>query len=251
MTFGFPFSTPAALGLVPFGRVLDRGLERVPRCEDVLVPVRIPDLLFAAEHPERFPRAFCPTADTTRLLDSHPAFFRFLETHDLAQFAPETYEGEPRFPCVLKEGRSLWCGYGVHLIQQPDVLKRVRLQLAKAGVSCVLQEWIPGQDEYVLHTLCSRGTLLHAAARRIRLEPGLSKKKAPQSGVPVEVDLEPFQRLFAALEYTGFACANFKVRPDGRVALFEVNPRLGASLTFPANASVLGEQVRLAEDTFR
>ena len=57
---------------------------------------------------------------------------------------------------------------------------------------------------------------------------------------PAEV-LEQFDTVLAPLGYRGPCVIDYKIAGEGRVQIFEINPRLGGTLLLKSNAGLLRE----------
>ncbi|CAE7776377.1 APUM3, partial [Symbiodinium pilosum] len=141
---------------------------------------------------------------------------------------------QARYPCILKPsqgefGRDSWICYNAQ-----DVMSHVPDFSAS---NWVLQELVPGSVELSVSMLVSRGTILEVLGmkylydREVYIWPGvneLSKElyEVPAHHIPV---LAAF-----VTEYDGILNFNYKIRPDGRICIFEVNTRIGADLACDA-----------------
>jgi carbamoylphosphate synthase large subunit len=61
-------------------------------------------------------------------------------------------------------------------------------------------------------------------------------------------DIASFERLLLPLGYDGPATVDYRRRPDGRLAVFEINPRFGGSLMRPAHEDDLVMSLRTVLD---
>eukprot|EP00929_Paragymnodinium_shiwhaense_P109376 TRINITY_DN75781_c0_g1_i1.p1 TRINITY_DN75781_c0_g1~~TRINITY_DN75781_c0_g1_i1.p1 ORF type:complete len:558 (+),score=87.05 TRINITY_DN75781_c0_g1_i1:100-1773(+) len=104
------------------------------------------------------------------------------------------------------------------------------------GSQWVLQELIPGKYEYSTTLLVDHGVILDSACSRYEFEsdvyvwPHLEYIR-PASYVSVpEGHLEVMSAILT--DFSGICNFNYKLRPNGDLAIFEVNPRVGGDLVF-------------------
>lgn len=101
--------------------------------------------------------------------------------------------------------------------------------------SWVLQELVPGKYEYSTSLLVSKGEILDAVCSRyeyssdIYIWPQLEYLVSEYVSVP-----ESHLALMRAMlgDFSGICNFNYKVRPNGEMCIFEVNPRIGGDLVF-------------------
>jgi len=143
---------------------------------------------------------------------------------------------EARYPCILKPsqgefGKDSWiCQTWQDVLRHaPDFGESQR----EADSPWVLQELVPGSVELSVSMLVSAGSILDVVGMRytydrsIYIWPNVVELKKELYEVPTQhIDV------LAAFvgEYDGILNFNYKIRPDGRICLFEVNTRIGADL---------------------
>jgi len=167
---------------------------------------------------------------------------RLVECPDAAAMATAGLQ----FPVVMKPYRSRiwsqgrWISAGVRYASSLDELRRLAQTLE--GFSrhpFLVQEYVAGHGAGVF-ALCDQGRpLTFFAHRRLRERP-------PSGGVSVlseSVELDPrlrelTRRILDHVGWHGAAMVEFKVRPDGRPYLMEINPRFWGSLQLAIDAGV-------------
>lgn len=103
------------------------------------------------------------------------------------------------------------------------------------GPDWLLQEIVPGEYEYSTTVLMDHGTIVDYACSRYKFSrdvyvwPALEYSKSDHVSVP-EHHLGTMQLLLT--NFTGIGNVNYKIRPDGRMCIFEVNPRVGGDLVW-------------------
>lgn len=200
-------------------------LSRVGRLVQRMEPTKDIAITFTLEGARRMsglgvhglPRRFSPNGDTFDLLDHTFRFHRWMWEHHRT-WKPHRLE-QPAYPCIAKFDRSHG-GCGVRLI-------RTSAEDPTSGLE-LLMEAVRGRHEYIWHAAALRGEVLVERTFRVDLIDDLEIRRGPRPGIVVAppVDLDVILR---ELDYTGFACANYKM-VDGVPKIFEINPRMGGSL---------------------
>lgn len=106
-------------------------------------------------------------------------------------------------------------------------------QASAAGISFMLQEWIPGgpSQTILIDGFVDRTGTISAmvARRRVRMDPPRIANTCSDVTIPLaEVDqvMDPLRTLLAAVDYRGIFNVEFKLdERDGRYKIIEVNPR--------------------------
>jgi predicted ATP-grasp superfamily ATP-dependent carboligase len=100
----------------------------------------------------------------------------------------------------------------------------------------IIQEYIPGKEEYATHLLCHHGTIRdhatfkHSHDSNFYVQGMFSHPRLTQR---IETPAQVFaviERIMSELRYSGFCCVDYKLDNLEKPRIFEVNPRLGASL---------------------
>jgi D-aspartate ligase len=149
------------------------------------------------------------------------------------------------FPCVIKPRESHRYAevFGVKAakVQGPEALAVEYSKATAAGISVMVQEYIPGDDSHGFNynSYYSRGRFIDFTAQKLRLGP-------PGFGLPrvvvsreVAGIVEPARKILQALGYNGYSCTEFKLDPrDGTYKLMEVNGRVNRSILHPLGCGV-------------
>jgi D-aspartate ligase len=144
---------------------------------------------------------------------------------------------ELQFPLILKPRQSHFYSNLFH-VKMVKVHSRSELDMEfdkafSAGIDMLIQEYIPGDDRCGVNYntfFWENKPIVEFTARKIRLSP-------PAFGIPTAVEFqtipeihEPGRAILRALEYSGYACTEFKRDPrDGVYKLLEVNGRYNRS----------------------
>jgi len=138
------------------------------------------------------------------------------------------------FPCILKPAQGEF-GKDACICQSPGDVYDHAPNFSKN--SWVLQELVPGDVEFSVSLLVSFGTILDVVGMRYRYDrevyiwPGVVEVSKELVEVPVQ-HLQVLASFVA--EYDGILNFNYKLRPDGRICIFEANTRIGADLACDA-----------------
>lgn len=227
---------------------LRRLAERIGR-RAVLIPTDDAGAIFLAEHGESLRDAFLfpaqPLALPRVLAGKHTlaqlcddlgvASPRVLVT-DAAEKA-HNFAAEAGFPLIAKQATP-WTGAGSGL--RPTTVLRTEEDLAalwtaaeRAGVSLMLQEFIPAQPggDWFVHAYCDtagvgRPVFTGVKIRSYPAHAGLTSFGLAEANQGLRAGVA---RLFARLGYRGIADLDLRQDPrDGSYKLLDFNPRLGA-----------------------
>lgn len=211
----------------------------------VLMPVSDESLVVAARHKETLSRHFvvaCPDyATVCQVIDKQQTYRlavnagvsapRTLMPRSLADV--QDFSNDVVFPCLLKPAQShlFYARFGVKmfLVETEDQLLDGYHRANAAGLDVMIQEYIPGSDGDVANYNCYvRDGEIQAefTADHIRNAPPWFGSPRVVRSRQIEALVEPGRRLMQALNYTGYACTEFKRdRRDGQYKLMEINGR--------------------------
>ena len=171
--------------------------------------------------------------------DDKGRFIQFMDDQALMHLLPEVYVVQRagvrtdyapiRYPCIFKLAVSFGgAGATVHpsASRPPDLAKVPRT------TDYVVQAFIPGNTEYGGHFLLAHGRVVRALYYRNTRDPSVQVQRGRMltyDRLEALPEADQLEDLFARVNYTGFACVDFKI-VDGQVQIFEINPRLGGTL---------------------
>lgn len=211
----------------------------------VLMPVSDETLVVTARHKKALSQHFsvaCPDfATVCQVIDKQ-------QTYKLAiaagVMAPRTlmprsltevqeFCAEVDFPCLLKPAQShlFYSQFGVKMFvaENPEQLLAGYRRAADASLEVMIQEYIPGEDGDVANYNCyavEGKVLVEFTADHIRNAPPWFGSPRVVRSRRIDALLEQGQCLMQALNYTGYACTEFKLdRRDGHFKLMEINGR--------------------------
>jgi carbamoylphosphate synthase large subunit len=187
----------------------------------------------------------CADHQLVETFDDKARFVRFMSDHGLEDLLPEVYVVGSRdgveelapiaYPCIAKLGVTFGgVGATVHL----DPRSPVNLAKFKPGESFLVQRFIPGGTEFGGHFYLESGDIKRCVYYEGRRDPNIhiQRGRMPQNAYTRHDTIpehDTFADLFARIDYTGFACVDFKVE-NGAPRIFEINPRLGGTLIHDA-----------------
>lgn len=152
----------------------------------------------------------------------------------LAALLPEHFDdiATARYPCVLKPAVGTY-GKDTHIVCCPKDATSVAAD--GLGTTWVLQELVSGHFEYSTSLLVMDGEVLDSICIRYQYDrdeyvwPNVEELATAFCSVSAE-HLASMQTLLRG--YTGICNLNYKLRGDGSLCIFEVNPRVGGDLVF-------------------
>lgn len=205
------------------------------------VPIDYGDVAFANDHAARFQgQLFAPSTEIVRTFDNPLSFYEWIEDRGLDSLVPARLDRGLRYPCVLKRARAgtgFSAGEGVHLLRSEDDTRAFLSD--HGGEPYLAQEFIDGGESYVAHAVSRAGVIVKMLVFRVELPEGdpIKRGALPSSRVDVRPeDWLAIKGILATARYTGFSCTNFKRGAAGEPRIFEVNPRMGASLVLDNDA---------------
>ena len=190
-----------------------------------------------------------PDPASVAVLSDKLAFARYVAAAGLDAFAPKTLDiAAPRFPAVLKR-TDLNAGNGIAIVNSQQELAAHLAQPLWSGHPVLLQEFIGAHTDYVVHLVAVAGRLVWHRSYAYDLG---SSRTIRGSAVRVETrpvkfsasDIAILERFLLPLGFDGPASVDFRRRSDGRLAILEINPRLGGSLMRPENVGDLAGALR-------
>ena len=189
--------------------------------------------------------ALVPDRRSIDILADKAAFAGHVDAHGLSRLCPKPFTSvaEATFPCVLKRV-DLNAGRGVAVVRTRFDLELRLEQEPWRGQACILQSLAPGEVEFVTHCVCAKGRVLWHCSflyemetpDAIRTPDNVRSMRATTAARGVIAAIEAF---LAPLAYDGPCNVDYKIAPDGRIIVLEINPRLGGSLMLPENVGFL------------
>lgn len=219
-----------------FRWLLPRSTERT-----VLIPMKTSH---AVDAPRDY-RNLIPDRRSVLILGDKNAFQSYMAESGLMAYTPATYANpdEAAFPCVVKR-LDLSASVGVEIATSRTHLEAILQSGWFCGHPTLLQALVPGILEYVTFCVCDGGRILWNSTFVSTMSgPAMIKNENNDKdrrivATPAEV-LKQFETVLAPLSYRGPCTIDYKIAEDGRVQIFEINPRLGGTLLLKPNAGLL------------
>jgi len=190
-------------------------------------------------------RALEPTAHALATLENKATFADYMTANGFADYCPRTYASrhEAVFPCMLKR-TDLSASLGVAIVKSPDHLDELLRTRTFAGHAYILQAVVPGNVEYATYCVCKNGRVLWScsfasdigAPIAIKREDNALARQAIATPDPV---LRQIEAILRPLAFCGPCNVDYKRAEDGRLQIFEINPRLGGTLMLPSQSKQL------------
>lgn len=203
---------------------------------DAIVPLTLRDQAIIDQR-EGTVRALTTAPALRHIFHDKLGFARLMSESGLGEHVPRVLEPNSLkpsdFPLVVKARHGEF-GHGTHIARSPAELDAHRSALT--GGTAFLQELIPGDEEFAVHILLGGGMMLFSSTIRYRM-PGLNLVNGFEQK-PVArswLGTEPFKPLWYSVlsrlgMTSGTVCIDYRLR-GGRPVIFEINPRVGGSLT--------------------
>lgn len=199
------------------------------------------------DHADRLPAhvaRFHPSRSVSDLLRDKRRTLDYAAAQGFGTWCPTVHEDvdQVRFPCVVKR-TDLNGSVGVNVAHSWRGLEALLGGSRELPPNTVIQSFIYGAKEYATYLMLEEGEILWDASFCYEMEFSDIVRR-PGSAPARRVDtprriLAQFGSFLRPLRYSGPCNVDYKIRPDGDAAIFEVNPRLGGSLMKPANLDLL------------
>merc|ERR1712150_68422 len=168
---------------------------------------------------------------------SNKALLRdYAEERGLAEFLPRPYRRveDAEFPCILRSADGEF-GKDCHIVNSEEQVRR--LAPRGLGEQWVLQELIYGSSEQSTAVVADKGRLLYHVSMyyNVKSEAYVYPTAQKLGKGPFTAPDEHLAVMSAFLrDYFGVCNFNYKVRPDGRMCIFELNTRMTGDLVTEA-----------------
>jgi hypothetical protein len=221
-----------------FRCLLPRSTERT-----VLIPMKTSHTVDA---PRRY-RNLIPDRRSALILADKNAFQSYMAENGLMGYAPAAYASpdEAVFPCVVKR-LDLSASVGVEIATSRTHLEEILQSGLFSGRPSLLQALVSGILEYATFCICDGGRILWDSTF-VSTMSGPAMIKNEDNGKDLRTVTTPdgvlkqFEAVLAPLNYSGPCVIDYKIADDGRVQIFEINPRLGGTLLLKSNIGLLRE----------
>eukprot|EP00931_Biecheleriopsis_adriatica_P050474 TRINITY_DN29228_c0_g1_i1.p1 TRINITY_DN29228_c0_g1~~TRINITY_DN29228_c0_g1_i1.p1 ORF type:complete len:460 (-),score=89.40 TRINITY_DN29228_c0_g1_i1:2-1354(-) len=203
----------------------------LPNQDDVAVKV--------AEHQAQLRHAgwkvVSVSSDVVLRLSNKAELMKYAKQIGLEAAIPRTYHTaeEAVYPCILKPALGTF-GKDTHVVRSSEEVHNLCRNQSLAP-KWVLQELIPGRLEHSTTLLVLQGEVVDYVDTLYEYDgeeyvwPHVEEVRHEYRSIPEE-HLNAMRRLLA--DFSGICCLGYKLREDGSICIFEVNPRIGGDLVF-------------------
>lgn len=199
---------------------------------DLLIPLTLEDTEQVARwsvqsgcpHPLAAPPALIGLCNNKEVLN------RTLRDLGFGELIPD-FSGNLPPPYVLKKKVDQW-GRHTRIIQ--TAAEEGSLGALRDSAEYFRQRIVPGHEEYASHILMRRGRVLCSVTVRLQFDSevfvyGRDGLRPRERTVARCRHLRVLEKMLAAIGYEGLCCIDYKIWKN-QPAVFEINPRFGASL---------------------
>lgn len=171
-----------------------------------------------------------------RLLNDKHMFCEYMIRRNFSKFIPTLYfsninsigtlHDKISYPCIFKLIKT--CGGDGSFI----IKTNVDLNNTLNKTNYIIQEYINSPNEYAGHFCTINGKIIYYVFYKITNndETFIQRGKVQMyERITKPIHLDVFSKIFMDLNYTGFACIDFRIF-NNSPKIFEINPRLGGSL---------------------
>ncbi len=181
-------------------------------------------------------RTLAPSDKALKTLRDKAVFADYVRSIGCEDRSPEIFRSieEASFPCVIKR-TNLNAGNGIEIVLSLEEAKEVLARKIFVRAPYIVQRFIPSLRQYAAYCVCKKGRVLwhcvyvyeHEEARVIRRSITAKFPKRVEMPSSFVSELETFLQ---PLEFSGPCNFDFLLDAQGKIVVFEINPRLGGSL---------------------
>lgn len=197
--------------------------------------------------------ALMPQLNALKTCHNKKNFALYIESHNLSHLIPRTFNNASEIDQdkVVVKRLTLNSARGISILPKAKINDSICKEF-------VVQELICGTSEYVSHLVVKNGTIIQAITYLHHL-PSPDHLLGPICNLynTYKIELEPeyldlMEQVLKSLNYTGVCNVGFKLTPDKKIKILEINPRLGGSLMFKKHitdlATILNALISLILD---
>ncbi len=208
-------------------------------------------------HAARLPRGWhslSPNDASIHAFGDKRRFAAYMQANGFGDYCPATYldPADAVFPCVLKRVNKSG-SWGIVVVHSRAELE-TQLQTALfRNWPHTLQALVADRTEHATYCVCKGGAVLwHCTFLTevdrpdvIKAEGNVVRRWTIATPEPIVRQIE---RVLAPLAYTGPCNVDYKLGSDGKIRIFEINPRLGGSLMMPQHREELRQALACIVD---
>lgn len=199
--------------------------------------------------PHKFYSLF-PNAQALNIFSKKNIYHKYIANNNLDTLAPRIYLRieDVIYPAVLKR-LDLNGGQGIFVINSySELIDKIRQNIF-LNQRFLLEELIPGNKDYVTHCVCKNGLIVWQTTFLFKMR-GQREIRGPHNPGDIEYfnaskkTLREIESILIPLQYSGPCNIDYRITPDGKVKVFEINPRLGGTLMYKDNIYLLAEAIK-------
>ena len=177
-----------------------------------------------------------------KLLNNKMNFCNYMMENGFGEYIPKVFinhsdgkrnvQSDITYPCIFKLNKTC-SGYKSVVILSVNNLYSILNN--KQNKNYIIQEYIVSPNEYSGHFYIMNGLIkyfvLYMATDNNKnyIQKGKMSNYVKVIDNRIDFCMDIFSKIFTKLNYTGFACADFKLYDDN-LKIFEINPRLGGTI---------------------
>lgn len=208
---------------------------------NVIIPLSEDNIV----HCPRTMDSLIPNHRAVEVLRNKAAFAAYVEEAGLSELCPITYatREQVRYPCIVKYVNAAFA-FGSRILRSDRELDAFLSTEPWGSGKFIVQQCLPAPVEYVTHCVCKGGRILWSCTFSFEKETGQEIRQGVVFKSMTAIDppagaLVSIERLLLPLAYDGPCNIDYTLTPEGRIAVFEINPRFGGTLMLPINRGYL------------
>lgn len=204
-----------------------------PSVFDIVIPLSLKSQKYINKHKQYLipHKAIVPSDYCIDLCNNKFNFYQFLIDNNFNEFTPIT-NCIQKFPYILKKNIGEF-GVGTLIIKNEDDERENTEKINSKNY--FTQEYVHGKEEYTAHIICVNNRIIYFRVLMFSFgETCFVKGKYFEPEKVEVINHSKYKKIFEdillKMDYQGICCFNYKVS-DGKIKIFEINPRFGGSLT--------------------
>lgn len=193
--------------------------------------------------------AFMEKTETIETFSNKKTFIEYALKHNLQEYVPKTFRSTNNTSqlVIVKPNRG-YASTNVYLAS----LDKLTNDVFRDNV---VQEYISTNTEYAGYLVVKHGSIVHSLAyfRNYPKLPYIKGKDDNSVQKRCEINktcLDIFEQFLKPVHYTGTCCIDYKILNNVPI-IFEINPRLGLSLSYECNKQDAADVVLKMIDIFK
>ena len=212
-----------------------------------ILPIHIEDIFFVLKYQDVFRMHgisyYVSDVNTINKVNDKKLFDDYMRSNEIfSKYIPNIYRlpydfTKIKYPCIVKSKIGI-NGEDSYIINNPS-----EFQFKNGINNYIVQECIPGSEEYITHILASNGVTVKYLSKKYSFDQDIFIKSANCCFTKIEdvqicddhIDL--FKQIVFDLKFSGLLCIGYKIVSNSNsnsnnetVKIFEINPRIGSSL---------------------